>query len=195
MGWHKLAMKHGIGSPGYVARRIAKAYKTWKSRTPSESETEIIRRVFVERIAAQTIVGGPAEYHFLKQHPSAIDEIVKSHPDLFSIALVCVAIEHPELLGPRAPQDAFQVLGETLQEVLDAKVPEWTNAGVWKNPYIVCQFCKSPVAKPNPAKMYVTLDSTGKPEYLCEACALPLHVRAMSALGFFMSPSHSFNDD
>lgn len=194
MGWHKLAMKHGIGSPGYVARRMAKAYKTWKSRTPTEGEQEIIRRIFVERIAAQTIMGGPAQYRFLRQHASAIDEIVESHPDLFSIVLVCVVIEHPELLAPGAPLDAFDVLGETLQEVLDAKVPEWRKAGVWSKSDIVCQFCKSRVARPDPAKMNVTLTSTGDPEFLCEACALPLHVRAMSALGFFMSTSPSFDN-
>jgi hypothetical protein len=193
MGWHKFLMKHGIGSPGYIARRMAKRYMFLKTMGFSEDEQEILHRIFVERIAAQASAGGPSQYHFLREHAFSIHEILAAHPDLFSLALMCIVIEHPELVGARSPGDAFDVLGQTLNEVLDEKVPGWRVQGVWSNPEIVCQLCKSQVVTADPSKMWVVLNSEGRPEFSCELCAPPLYVRAVSVLGFFIGKpdSHS----
>lgn len=186
MGWHKLLMKRGMGSPGYIAKRMAKIYWTWKTSNPSAEERTIIRRLFVERIAAQTFLGGPVQYKFLKSNPAAIEELVDQHPDLFSIVTLAIFIEHPELVGPGAPADAFDVLSEVVQEVLDDGAPAWRTEGVWRNRPIVCSLCQTTVNHPNPALMSAATNEKGGSDFLCEECAPPLQLRAISALGFFM---------
>ncbi len=186
MGWQKLLMKRGVGSPGYIARTMAKSYRARKTGDPSAPERTIIRRLFVERIAAQTLFGGPAQYKFLKSNPSAIEELVDQHPDLFSIVTLAIFIEHPELVGPGAPADAFDVLSEVVQEVLDDGAPGWRTEGVWRNRPIVCWLCRTTIDRPNPALMTASINENGGTDFLCEECAPPLQVRAMSAFGFFM---------
>jgi hypothetical protein len=186
MGWQKFLMKHGLGSPGYIAKRMARRYRTLEASGPSIDERAIIRRIFVERVAAQSVLGGPTQYRFLKSNPSAIDELVDHHPDLFSIVSLAVFIEHPELLGPGVPADVFNVLGETIQEVLDAQAPGWRTAGVWRRQTIVCSLCHTEISRPNPAVMFAALNENGETEFLCAGCSPPLQLRAMSALGFFM---------
>jgi hypothetical protein len=185
MDWQKFLMKHGLGSPGYIAKRMAKSYRTLKACRPSIDERAIIRRIFVERVAAQSVLGGPIQYRFLKSNPSAIGELVDQHPDIFSIVGLAIFIEHPELLGPGAPVDAFNVLSETIQEVLDAEAPGWRTDGVWRTQTIVCSLCHAQITCPNPALMFATISEAGEIDFLCDGCAPPLQVRAMSALGFF----------
>jgi hypothetical protein len=191
MGWHKLFMKYGLGSPGFIARTMAKRYGRWKAVSPSTDEPTIIRNLFVNQIAAQTLWGGPSEYRYLKAHASAIDELLQQYPDLFSITLLSIIIEHQELLWPQAPNDTFDVLRQVMQEIFDTKAPGWRSQGVWSASAISCSLCKNVMRAPNPATSYVMLDSCDEPEFLCEECAIPLPMRAMAALGFFMGSSHS----
>src|SRR5712691_10463985 len=121
MGWQKFLMKRGFGSPGYIAKKMARTYRIGKENYPAMGERTVIRRLFVQRVATQGVFGGPVQYQFLKQNPAALDELVDQHSDLFSIIILAIFIEHPELLGPGAPVDAFGVLTETVQEVLDAE--------------------------------------------------------------------------
>lgn len=186
MGWQKFLMKRGLGSPGYIAKKMARTYRIGKENYPSMEERTVIRRLFVQRVAAKGIVGGPQQYKFLKQNPAALDELVDQHPDLFSIITLAIFIEHPELLGPGAPADAFSVLTETVQEVLDAEAPGWRTVGVWHKRPIVCSLCQTNIDHPNPAVMIAGTNENGETEFLCAECAPPLQVRAMSAIGFFM---------
>lgn len=186
MGWHKFLMKRGLGSPGYIARKMARTYRIGKQNYPSMEERRVIRRLFVQRVAAQTLFGGPVQYKFLKRNPAAIEELVDQHPDLFSIITLAIFIEHPELVAPGAPADAFNVLTETVQEVLDAEAPGWRTGGVWRDRPIVCSLCQTKIDRPNPALMSAAIGENGEIHFLCAECAPPLHVRAMSALGFFM---------
>ncbi len=186
MRWHKFLMKRGIGSPGHIAKRMARAYRIGKENYPAMEEREVIRRLFVQRIAAQTLGGGPAPYRFLKANADAIGELVDHHPDLFSITALAIFIEHPELLGPEAPADAFDVLSEAMQEVFDVEAPGWRTVGVWHNGFIVCSLCEMKIDHPNPALMSATIRENGGVEYLCAKCAPPLQMRAMCDVGFFM---------
>jgi hypothetical protein len=186
MGWQKFLMKRGLGSPGYIAKKMAKTYRIAKENYPTMEERTVIRRLFLQRVAAQGVLGGPVEYQFLKQHPAALNELVDQHPDLFSIVTLAIFIEHPELLGPGAPADAFSVLAETVQEVLDAEVPGWRTDGVWHNRAMVCFLCQTTIDHPNPALMTAAINENGGVDFLCAECAPPLQLRAMSALGFFM---------
>ena len=129
MGWHKFLMKRGIGSPGYIAKRMAKDYRFEKENNPSAEEQMLIRRLFVKRVLAQSVMGGPVQYKLLKQNPGAAEELVHAHPDLFSIVTLAIFIEHPELLDPAAPADAFNVLTDPVQEGLRAEVPGGTSGG------------------------------------------------------------------
>ena len=121
MGWHKSLMKHGGGSLGYIAGKLADAYRLHKARTPSADDRAILRSIFVERIAAQTAVGGPAQYHLLRRNPGAIEELVDHHQDLYSIILLSIFVEHPELTDPGSRGDTLEVLDQTVQEMLDIK--------------------------------------------------------------------------
>jgi len=187
MGWHKFLMKRGIGSPGYIAGKLAAAYQSriGTNRTAQCDERDIIRSIFVERIAAQTVAKGPFQYHLLKVNPNAIEELVNTHPDLFSIVLLSVIIEHPEISGPHAPADTFQVLNETVQETLDTKAPGWRTNGIWSCPNLECSICKEQIAHPDAGTMYASFDDGKNPEYLCAECTMPIDVRAMSDLGYF----------
>jgi hypothetical protein len=186
MGWQKFLMKRGLGSPGYIAKKMARTYRIAKENNPSMEERTVIHHLFVQRVVAQSVLGGPVQYKFLKQNPAAIEELLDQHPDLFSIITLAIFIEHPELLGPGAPADAFNVLAETVQEVLDAEAPGWRTDGVWRNRPIVCWLCQTKIDHPNPALMTAAINENGETDFLCAECAPPLHVRAMSALGFFM---------
>jgi hypothetical protein len=186
MSWQKFLMKHGVGSPGYIAKRMARRYRTLKVSGPPVDEQAIIRRVFVERVAAQSVLGGPTQYRFLRSNPSAIHELLGRHPDLFSIVSLSIFIEHPELLGPGAPADAFSVLSETIQEVFDAEAPGWRTEGVWQKQTIECWLCQAKIDHPDPALMSAAINENGEPEFLCMKHTPPLQVRAMMALGFFM---------
>lgn len=186
MGWQKLLMKRGLGSPGYIAKKMARTYRVGKENYPAMEEREVIRRLLSQRVSAQGVLGGPLQYQFLNQNPAALDELVDQHPDLFSIITLAIFIEHPELLGPGAPADAFDVLTETVQEVLDAEAPGWRTLGVWRKHAIVCSLCQTKIDHPNPALMTAATNENGQTEFLCAECAPPLQVRAMSAMGFFM---------
>jgi hypothetical protein len=186
MGWQKFLMKRGLGSPGYTAKKMARTYRIGKENNPSLEERTVIRHLFVQRVLAQSVLGRPAQYKFLKQNTAAIEELVDHHPDIFSIITLAIFIEHPELLGPGAPADAFPVLTETVQEVLDAEVPGWKAEGVWRSGAIVCSLCQTKIDRPNPALMSAAINENGETDFLCAACTPPLEVRAMSALGFFM---------
>jgi hypothetical protein len=186
MGWQKFLMKRGLGSPGYTAKMMARTYRIGKENYPSMDERTVIRRLFVQRVAAQSGLGGPAQYQFLKENPDAIEELLDHHPDLFSIITLAIFIEHPELLGPGAPADTFKVLTETVQEVLDSEAPGWRTDGVWRNHAIVCSLCQTRIDHPNPALMTAAISENGEPDFLCSGCAPPLQVRAMSDLVFFL---------
>lgn len=96
MGLQKFLMKRGPGSPGYIAKNMAKTYRISKESNPSMDERTVLRRLFIQRIAAQSVLGGPAQYKFLKQNASATEELLDHHPDLFSVVSLAVFIEHPE---------------------------------------------------------------------------------------------------
>jgi hypothetical protein len=163
---------------------MAGIYRIGKANYPAMEEREVIRHLFVQRIAAQTLGGGLVQYRFLKANPDAIEELVDHHPDLFSMTTLAIFIEHPELLVPGAPADAFDVLNETVQEILDAEAPGWRAAGVWGNASIACLLCRAKIDRPNPAIMTATINENGGTEYLCAQCAPPLQMRAICDLGF-----------
>lgn len=188
MGWQKFLMKRGLGSPGYIAKKMASMYRIAKENYSAIEERELIRRLFVQRVAAQSVLGGPVQYKFLTANPDAIEELVNHHPDLFSIVTLAIFIEHPELLGPGAPADAFNVLSETVQEILDSEAPGWRTAGVWRNRAIACLLCQTKIDHPNPAFMLVVLNEAGEPEFLCDtvhaAAAISCYVRSWFFHGF-----------
>ena len=186
MGWHKFLMKHGIGSPGYIAGKLADAYRFRKMHSPLVDYRTIIRSIFVERIAAQSVFGGPPQYRLLRRNSWAIEELVNHHPDLFSIVMLSIFIEHPELVGPGSRSDTFEVLDETVQETLDDKVPGWRTGGVWSKPDLTCYLCRERINHPDAGTMYVAINEEGDPEYHCAQCAIPIQLRAMSDLGYFM---------
>lgn len=128
MGWQRWLMKHGIGSPGHIARRMAKHYRAAKEARPNWSEREVLNAVYAMRVAAQTTFGGPAEYRMTKQDSSLKTAVLDENPDLFSIIRYAVMVEHPELQNPYAPPDRFEVLDSVISEILDQETAGWRNS-------------------------------------------------------------------
>ncbi len=112
MGWHHWLMKHGIGSPGHIARRMARHYRLAKEARPYWSEREVLNAVYAMRVAAQSILGGPVEYRMTKEDFSLKTAVLDENPDLFSIIRYAVMVEHPELQNPYAPPDRFENSGQ-----------------------------------------------------------------------------------
>lgn len=52
----------------------------------------------------------------LRKNSDALEELVDHHPDLYSIALLLIFIEHPQLTGPTSRSDTFEVLNQAVQE-------------------------------------------------------------------------------
>ncbi len=186
MGLHKFLMKHGLGSPGYIARKMATRYQELSLQRPSIDERGILRAILVERIAAQTVAGGPIPYHILRRFPDAIEELLNYHVDIYSVVLLAIFIEHPELINPFAPSNALDVLVETVQETLDTVFPGWRTSGYWDNPFAICYLCGAEIVQPDAGTMSAAIDDKGLIEYHCASCTFPIDFRAKSDLGFFM---------
>lgn len=127
MGWHRFLMKHGIGSPGYIARRMARHYRAAKEARPNWSERELLNAVYAMRVAAQSVLGGPVEYQMTKEDPSLKTAVLDENPDLFSIIRHAIMVEHPELQNPYAPPDRFEILDSVISSILDQETPGWRN--------------------------------------------------------------------
>ena len=123
--WQYFLMKHGIGSPGYIARRMARQYRAIKEADPTTDEVSILFRIYSNRVVAQSVLGGPNEYQAAREDPSLIRATIEQNSSLFMIIRHAVFVEHPELSDPRAPSDRFQVLDRVLTEILDHEAPGW----------------------------------------------------------------------
>src|SRR5271157_2579916 len=171
MGLHKFLMKHGAGSPGYIARKLADAYLSKRTQFPLLGERDILRCIFVDRIAAQSAFGGPPQYQLLKRTLGAIDELIDNHPDLYSIVLLSIFVELPRLMPPYTQRDTFETLKAAVQETLDNKTPGWRTGGVWSNSDLACSLCKGRIHHPDSGTMYAAMDEDGRVEYACAECA------------------------
>lgn len=125
MGWQDFLMRHGIGSPGYIAKTMARQYRAIKEANPSLNERSVLLRLYANRVSAQSVLGGPAEYKMCREDPTRIQAAVDKSPDLFSIIRHAVFVEHPELSNPHAPPNRFEVLDRVLAETLDREAPAW----------------------------------------------------------------------
>jgi len=104
---------------------MCRHYVAIKKSDPSLEEQEVLRRMYVMRIAAQTIFGGPEVYRELKSKPDHIDLIVQLNPDLLALIRCAVFQEHPEFHRQGTPPDRFDVLDGVLNEVIKREVPSW----------------------------------------------------------------------
>ena len=125
MGWQYFLMKHGIGSPGYIARRMAKYYRAIREAKPGWDERAVLNAVYAHRVAAQSVLGGPIEYQMTRKDPALKHAVLEENPDLFSIIRHAILIEHPEMQNPHAPPNRFEILDRVLSEVLNREIPGW----------------------------------------------------------------------
>lgn len=130
MNLRRFMMMHGLGSPGYIARRMCKHYVAIKQSNPDLSEEETLRRVYVTRIAAQTMLGGPKVYLDLKSHPDRIDAIVGLNSDLLALIRLAVFQEHSILSSGDGVDGHLQALDEVILEVIRREVPSWRNPDI-----------------------------------------------------------------
>lgn len=123
MGFLKFVMKHGIGSPGSIAKAMARSYQAIK-RGSSERERGILRQLYLSRVSAASMWGKSAQFGY-STDPSHVEQVLVQNPDLHSLVKHVIVSEHPELLGPDAPANSWEVLDEVVEEVLDQHAPGW----------------------------------------------------------------------
>jgi len=104
---------------------MARQYRAIKKINRSLDERSVLFRLYANRVAAQSLLGGPAEYQMSRDEPSLMQAAIEQNPNLFLIIRHAVFIEHPELHDPRAPSNRFEVLDRVLAEVLDREIPDW----------------------------------------------------------------------
>ena len=125
MGWHEFLMKHGMGSPGYIAKTMAKQYQSMRATYPSEGYRSVLRRLLASRVTVQSSFGGPKEYREIRQNFELIDSVIDANPNLFKIIRFAILVEHPELRNPFAPANRFEILDRVITEILNRDFAEW----------------------------------------------------------------------
>jgi hypothetical protein len=124
VGWHEFLMKHGIGSPGSMARSIARIYRRLKKSNPGMPEKRILATLLLTRAQAARLTGAASAYAMC-DNPEFVYATVQDNPDLLSMVLYFVFLEHTELTGPYAPPDAHEVLLKVVTVILDKEAPMW----------------------------------------------------------------------
>lgn len=125
MKFQFLLMKHGIGSPGYIAKTMTRQYRLIRESRPELDEQTVLHRVYVNRIGAQTTFGGPEIYKMSRRDPDLIHRAVAENPHLFLIIKHAVLIGHPEFQNPKAPSNRFEVLNRVIAEVIERETRDW----------------------------------------------------------------------
>lgn len=57
MGIGKFWIKHGPGSPGSIAKAVAKDYVKWKREFPKVPRTQLLRKTLSTRMVSYTMLG------------------------------------------------------------------------------------------------------------------------------------------
>lgn len=125
MKFQHFLMKHGIGSPGYIAKTMTRQYRLIKESKPEFDELAVLHYVYANRVAAQSAFGGPEIYKMSRKNPDLIHQAISENPHLFLIIKHAVLIEHPELQNPRAPSDRFEALDRIIAEVIEQETRGW----------------------------------------------------------------------
>jgi hypothetical protein len=124
-GLTKFMSKYWIGSPSHIARRMAKAYRGVKEHEPSWDEPQVLR-VVMSGSAVQEVLHRLASDIMPKETSRSIqDSLADCCPDLFSLVLFAVVIEHQHLLNPSMPDDVINAVTSTIVETLDQTAPRW----------------------------------------------------------------------
>lgn len=126
MIFQRFMMMHGLGAPASIAKMMARRYEKIKNLSPETPEEEVLRQVYVWRIAVQTSFGGPKEYRELKSNPSFVEGIVHINSNLLAIIRLAVFQEIPEFFSPAAPADRLEILDGVLREVINREAPSWS---------------------------------------------------------------------
>ena len=125
MGLVRFVTKHGIGSPGSIAKAMAKTYAIIKRRNRGIPEREVLRQIYLSRVQAGSMIGVRAvRSGLLNADPAHVEDVLAHAPDLASLVIHVIFMEHPELLDHRgAPPDQDESLKRVVLEVLDKQAP------------------------------------------------------------------------
>lgn len=123
MGFLKLLMKYGLGAPGSITKAMVRTYQAIK-REGAASERDTLRQLYLSRVTLLSLLGKAAQCGYSSE-PSHVEQVLEQNPDLRSLLQHVIVSEHPELLGPSAPENTWEVLDEVVEEVLDQRVPGW----------------------------------------------------------------------
>ncbi len=170
MDWPNFLMKHGIGSPGSMAKAQAKIYRTLRQRHPAASEEEILKTMFVQRAWIGIATGCRDAYEMIDA-PGWVDAVVRSNPDLLCLAVYIILCEYPELRRADTPPDAFPKVVRVIADALDEVAPDWRQhfSGVLDP--------DTGEHRPPPSAPKTTSDSAGDSDsglgVSCPKCGLP----------------------
>jgi len=122
-------IKHGLGSPGSIARAMAITYRRLRKQEPSTDEKEILRKTFLTRIQARELWGKGRE------DDSKIQEVLSSSSvTLLDITMFIVLQEHPEILNSPpsygSAAEMHEKVKRIVEERLDKHAPNWRKRGM-----------------------------------------------------------------
>lgn len=125
MGLQDFLMKHGVGSPGHIAKVMTRQYRLIKESNPGFDEQTVLHYVYANRVAAQSTFGGPEVYQKSRKNPTLMHEAVANNPHLFLLIKHAILIEHPEFQNPFAPSDRFEILDRVIGETIERETRGW----------------------------------------------------------------------
>jgi len=109
-------LKHGPGSPGSIARAVAKDYLRWKEEYPQESQNELLRKVLQVRILAERSVG-------LRSLTDEEQEqvVIECDGSLEKLILAVVHMENPaaeeaRVNAPKVYKQMLNIIAETVKK-------------------------------------------------------------------------------
>ena len=125
MGFLKFVMKRGIGSPGSIAKAMAKTYAGLKRESAeTKSESDVLRQLYLGRVSAAAAWNKAAQFGYSTE-PSHVEQVLSKNPDLANLVKHVVVSEHPELLDSAMSGNPWEVLDEVVEEMLDRHAPGW----------------------------------------------------------------------
>jgi len=125
MGLAKFLIKHGIGSPGSIAKRQARHYKSLKREHPELGEREILGMMYMARAQVGHTTGATAWHQgFFADDPASVDEFLKE-PGLTVRDFIMRVIVAEDRNYFTAPERVHELIEEVVEEVLDKELPGW----------------------------------------------------------------------
>jgi hypothetical protein len=123
MGLTKLLIKHGIGSPGSIAKRQMRLYKLLRQKHPGVTEQEILAMMWMGRAEAGRMTGAGFRYEALMSDEYLREFLNKPNVSIKDLIMRIILAEDQNHI--RKPIELRMLEHDVVDEVLDEELPGW----------------------------------------------------------------------